>query len=131
MDHITQTTQNCIDECNACHDTCMSCIDHCLTLGGAHAEVGHIRTMMDCAEICRTAADFMLRGSLLHGAICRACSIACAACAHSCRSLVGAHPDPHTGRKDSMMEDCANRCESCAGSCDLTANSAELPRVAA
>ena len=62
--------------------------------------------MMDCIEICQTAADFMTRGSDLHAAVCAACADVCDACAESCEMM-----------DDDEMNACAKACRACADSC--------------
>lgn len=77
---------------------------HCLVVGGKHVEPHHFRLMMDCADVCRSTADFMLRESPFHPRTCAVCAEICAACAESCRNLDG-------------MEDCVKDCRRCAESC--------------
>jgi hypothetical protein len=101
--------QTCIDLCHKCHIMCLSMIDHCLKIGGPHAAPNHIRLMLDCAQICATAADFMARGSGYHAKICRECAEICDACALSCKGLAG-------------MEACMALCRDCARSCREMAN---------
>src|SRR5256886_13818296 len=74
----------CIEVCLDCHKACLQTIPYCLQQGGMHAEPNHIRLMMDCAEICQTSANFMLRGSDLHEHICVACAEVCDRCAADC-----------------------------------------------
>ncbi|HYD17385.1 MAG TPA: four-helix bundle copper-binding protein [Patescibacteria group bacterium] len=106
MDMIEQDISDCIDACNACADECEEMLfTHCLEEGGKHLEPAHVRVMMDCVDICRTAARAMLRGSDLHAEICRACAAICQACADSCAALGG------------DMVDCAETCRDCAQSC--------------
>jgi hypothetical protein len=64
--------------------------------------------LMDCADICRTSADFMLRGSPQHALTCGTCAEVCAACAESCERI---------GQQDGMMKKCAEVCRRCAESC--------------
>jgi hypothetical protein len=90
-----------------CHKACLQTIPYCLQLGGMHAEANHIRLMMDCAEICQTATNFMLRGSDLHGQICGACAEVCERCAADCDRM----------GDDSRMAACAEMCRRCADSC--------------
>lgn len=85
---------------------------HCLELGGAHAEAGHLRLMLDCAEICRVAAHFMLAGSPYHAAICAACAPICHACAQSCEEI-------------GDMEECVQVCRACTEACARMANAAD------
>ena len=97
--------QSCIDECQKCHVTCLSmATGFCLLKGGVHATQAHIRTMLDCAQICATTADFMARGSAHHVAICQLCADICDACARSCTGMAG-------------METCLATCRACAKSC--------------
>jgi hypothetical protein len=106
-EHTTAEMRRCIDECSSCHDICLECVTHCLSLGGKHADASHIRTLLDCADICATSADFMLRGSEMHASVCGVCAEACERCAESC----GRMPD------DDMMRRCAEECRRCAESC--------------
>jgi hypothetical protein len=117
---ITKQMQDCIDECNACHDICQETLVHCLRKGGKHAEAGHIRLLIDCAEVCKLSAGFMLRNSNLHGETCRTCSVICEMCSQSCHQMA---------EEDARMKACADQCSSCASSCDLMARSA--PQIAA
>lgn len=101
----------CIDECNACRDICTECVTHCLSLGGEHAQPDHVRTLLDCADICATSSGFMLRGSDLHIDVCGVCADVCGACASSCEELYS----------DEMMTRCAAACRRCAESCQRMA----------
>lgn len=100
--------QRCIEECTRCHQVCVRTLQHCLEMGGRHAEAGHVRLMMDCAQICQTSADFMLRGSDLHTETCRACAAVCERCAEDCDRIAG---------DDREMRECAAECRRCAELC--------------
>lgn len=67
---IDETMRDCIEECQVCFALCTETTQHCLEMGGAHAERTHIRTLIDCAEACQSAAAFMLRSSPLHASTC-------------------------------------------------------------
>jgi hypothetical protein len=110
MSH-TQSLQPCIDVCTECHNICLEMVSHCLDKGGKHADSSHIRTLIDCADICRTSADFMLRGSDLHASTCGACSEVCLQCAESCDQF----------DTDAEMKRCAEVCRRCAESCEQMA----------
>lgn len=99
--------QQCVDDCLECHSVCLETVNHCLEMGGKHAEPGHIRLMLDCAEICQTSANFMLRQSPMHGRTCGLCAEVCLACAEDCERF----PD------DPQMMACADACRQCALSC--------------
>jgi hypothetical protein len=106
--HVSQEMQNCINECLSCHAVCLETINHCLQMGGKHAEPKHIVLLQDCAQICLTSADFMLRGSNFHAQTCGVCAAICNACADECESIAdGAE----------FMQRCADACRRCAESC--------------
>jgi len=77
-------------------------------MGGKHVEPGHLRMLMDCAEICQTSANFMLRGSDFHGMTCSTCAEVCERCAEDCDRF----------GNDQMMQRCAEACRMCAQSCN-------------
>ena len=104
---IVKDLQSCIVLCGECHEACLRTVTHCLEKGGKHAEAGHIRLLLDCAEICATSADFMLRGSDLHAATCGACAEVCDRCAEDCRRF----------GDDDVMRHCAELCARCAELC--------------
>jgi hypothetical protein len=104
---VDERMRTCIDECHACHDSCAETVMHCLQMGGEHAEAGHIRLLLDCAEICQTSANFMLRMSEHHGHVCGLCAEICDQCAQDCERF----------GDDEMMQQCAAACRSCADSC--------------
>jgi hypothetical protein len=108
---ISTEMQRCIDECLRCHAICLQTQRHCLELGGKHADPHHITVLADCAEICQTSANFMLRGSQLHTRMCAVCAEVCRECEHACRRAVD----------DQMMQQCADVCGRCAESCERMA----------
>lgn len=108
MNLIAPAVRDCIDECVRCHEICLSTETYCLEQGGSHAEEAHITLLVDCADICQTAADFMLRGSDEHGRICAVCAVLCQRCAEDCDQFVG----------DDVMHACAEACRRCADSCE-------------
>lgn len=102
---ISPEMQKCIDACLHCYRTCTEmAMNHCLQMGGRHVEPEHFRLMMNCAEICRTSAAFMMSGSPLHAHTCAACAAVCDACADSCEQV-------------GDMDDCVQACRACAQSC--------------
>lgn len=104
--------QACIVDCLECYSLCrQEAMNRCLEAGGRHVHPDHFRLMEDCAEICRTAADFMLRSSAFHAKVCAVCAEICEACARSCEALGG-------------MATCARACRGCAQSCRRLAQAA-------
>lgn len=105
--HADRSMQECIDRCQSCQEICLSTVTHCLEKGGTHAAPQHIQMLLACAEICDTAARFMLLGSELHGRTCDVCAEVCEACAEDCESF----------SDDEMMQQCADVCRRCAEMC--------------
>lgn len=110
--HATQSAghdmQQCIQNCTECHRVCLETIQNCLSMGGQHASPEHIRLLQDCAQICRTSADFMIRGSELHTRTCGVCAEICQRCADECERMADG---------DAQMQRCAEVCRRCAESC--------------
>ena len=104
---MSANMQDCINECLSCHSVCLETVAYCLEQGGKHAAADHVRLLLDCAEICQTSANFMLRGSGLHTRTCAACAEVCEQCAASCERMAG----------DAQMTVCAEACRRCAESC--------------
>jgi hypothetical protein len=102
---------NCISACQTCHGVCLETVQQCMKMGGKHAEPAHIRMLMDCAEICQTSADFMLRGSDFHGLTCSVCAEVCQRCEQDCNRF----------SDDQVMQRCAEACRMCAQSCSAMA----------
>ena len=103
----TAEMKRCIELCHECHDVCLQAVQHCLEKGGRHAEASHIRLLLDCAQICHTSEDFMLRGSDLHPLTCGVCAEVCNRCAEDCDRL----------GDDPTMKRCSEVCRRCAQSC--------------
>lgn len=100
----------CIDDCLRCYRTCLDAVAICsLAREGAGRESGHVRLMMACAELCRTAAHLMLLRSPHHVRVCEQCATVCAECAKECERVGG-------------LEECVEACEFCADSCQAMSN---------
>lgn len=106
---LSAEMRRCIDTCLACYSTCLStAMNLCLKEGGKHTEPAHFRLMMACAEICRTAAHFMLVNTPHHKHTCAECAEICNECADDCARVGG-------------MDECVARCRECARSCEAMA----------
>jgi hypothetical protein len=115
-DHEHDEMDECIEVCLQSHVICTMTAQYALAQGGQLADVGTVGLLLDCAEICQTSANFMVRGSPFHTTTCAACAEVCRACAEACRAFGG----------DEHMEHCADVCEACAESCAaMSAGSAE------
>jgi len=108
---VSQQMRDCIQQCTDCHNVCIETIIYCLQQGGKHAAVDHVRLLQDCAEICGTSADFMLRGSNVSAQVCGVCATVCDACAKSCDQF----------GDDPQMKACADTCRRCAECCSRMA----------
>ena len=113
LETLDDYMHNCIDDCLQCRDAALQCVLHCPSKGGAHAEVGLLRILLDCAEICRTSVDFMQRGSEQHNFTCGVCSKICERCADACEAI---------GVEDEHMRLCVDECRRCAESCQKMAS---------
>jgi len=100
--------QECIEECLNCHAVCTMTLQHCTASGGDLTEVNLLGVLLDCAEICQTSANFMLRGSPYHVITCGACAELCRACEEACRAVHG----------EDQLAHCADVCAGCAEVCD-------------
>lgn len=109
---LSDEMKECIHNCLDCHSICLNTVNHCLKMGGEHASPHHIGIMLDCAEICQTSANFMLRDSSMHGRVCGVCAEACERCAEECERLANG---------DQQMMACAEMCRRCAESCQRMA----------
>ncbi len=107
MPHVSDEMEKCIQACTDCHHVCLETLTHCLEQGSEHAAAAHIRLLLDCVQICQTSADFMLRGSELHGRICAVCAEVCERCAVDCEQF----------GDDAEMQRCAEECRRCSESC--------------
>lgn len=102
------TLDECVDSCVASHRICLETARYCTEQGTpAHIEATHIALLLDCAELCQTTANSMLRRSPQHALLCDACARMCEACARDCAKIAG----------DARMQACAQTCRDCAASC--------------
>lgn len=100
--------QECIDICYDCSKMCLEMIPSCLGKGEKHADPTHILLLQNCAEICRTSAQFMMTNSAFSNDLCSVCADVCRQCAEDCDSF----------GDDEMMKQCAEVCRACADSCE-------------
>jgi hypothetical protein len=105
--HISQQMRECIQRCTDCHNVCTETITYCLEQGGAYAALDLVRLLQDCAQLCTTSADSMLRASSFSGPVCGLCAIVCDACAEACDQF----------GDDPQMKACADTCRRCAECC--------------
>jgi len=99
------TMDKCVKDCLDCYRVCLETISHCLEKGGKHAEAAHIATLMNCARICQTSAEFMISGSRHQNLICKTCAEVCKQCGEEC------------SRMGDGMQNCVEACKKCSESC--------------
>ena len=98
--------RECLKDCVDCYQTCTETVTKCLTAGGKHAELEHLNLLLDCAKICNTNADFILRNSTYYPQTCGITADICDECADTCDRF-----------DDDFMKECASVCRRCAESC--------------
>ncbi len=98
--------QECLKDSLDCYQTCTKTTIRCLNMGGKHAESEHVNLLMDCAKICNTNADFMLRNSTYYPQTCGITADICDECGDMCDRF-----------DDDFMKECASVCRRCAESC--------------
>jgi hypothetical protein len=118
LEHLDPKMAECITNCSDCHDTCEETAVYAVQRGiGAE----HVRLLLDCAGICDTSRDFMLRGSPLHTQTCGICADVCMQCAEMCET-----------HNDEMMRRCAEMCRRCSATCrEMARHGGGEQRVAA
>lgn len=107
--HTDDEMKKCIQLCQDCHALCTQTVLHCLKLGERHAAPDHIRLLLDCAQICETTAQYLLRESSFHERICGLCDEVCRQCGENCMQTAG---------DDELVKRCAGMCRRCADSCE-------------
>ncbi len=96
---------DCVQDCLECHRICFqTAMNYCLERGGSHTMPAHFRLMMNCADISKTTASFLMSESEWDFQIRSLCTEICEACAHSCEQAGG-------------MDECVAACRRCAKSC--------------
>ena len=102
----TETTRTLI-ECLRCREVCEDTVTHALRVGGSAAEDERIGAWLDCADVCRTTATFIRRGSALAGRTAGIAADLCERAAEACAPFAG----------DGALAACAHTCRRCAAWC--------------
>ncbi|HLW57615.1 MAG TPA: four-helix bundle copper-binding protein [Bacteriovoracaceae bacterium] len=103
-----KSIEECIKACNACYQECLKCLNHCLILGGEHSGAIHIKTLLECAQICNISSTLLRMEGKFSQELCQICARSCDECEASCLSI---------GKDDSLMLECARVCRYCAEAC--------------
>jgi hypothetical protein len=101
---LDEMMTECLRNCTECHNVCLQTAVDNEVAGQIKAE--DLKLLINCAEICRSSADFLNTNSPYHRDVCRTCAEICDACAKMCeRSAIP------------VMKSCAPICRTCAESC--------------
>lgn len=103
---MSEEVRECIQDNLDCFRICNQTLVRCLSIGGKHSEIEHVNLIIDCARICDTNADFMLRNSTYYPQTCGLTADICDECADTCDRF-----------EDDFMKECASVCRRCAESC--------------
>lgn len=98
--------QECLKDTLDCYQSCTETTMRCLEAGGKLVEHEHINLLLDCAKICSTNADFIVRDSTYYPQTCGICADICDECSEICDRF-----------EDEFMKECASICRRCAESC--------------
>ena len=101
---LDEMTLECLRSCTECHNVCLRTAVDEDVVGKIMA--GDLKLLLNCAEFCRTSADFLNVESLYRRDVCRVCSEICDNCAMMCEQ---------SGLE--AMLNCAATCRTCAESC--------------
>ncbi len=63
MQATNQVVQRALEDCKECHLICVQTIQYSFQQGGPHVAPDHLRLLEDCAQLCQTSEDLMLRSS--------------------------------------------------------------------
>ena len=67
--------QQCVEDCQRCHNDCLRmAMNHCLNTGGRMLDKSHFALLLNCAEMCQTAANALLSSSPMAATICQKCA---------------------------------------------------------
>ena len=99
----------CSRACSDCQRACDAAAEHCMeaSAGGSRQHADALRMVLDCGDMCATAARVMGRHGALAGPIAEACVETCGTTA----SFAGRFAD------DDVLRRCADACRRCADSC--------------
>jgi hypothetical protein len=102
-----------VDAMTACASVCTTCADACLAEEMVADLRRCIRTDLDCADVCATAARVMTRQTgyepEVSRAVVQACLVACRTCAAECEEHAGMHEHCRI---------CAEACRTCEQVCE-------------
>lgn len=110
---FAQTTdQITLDNCRQCAKVCTTTLQYCTEKKGRYGQATVTNALKDAISACKSAEDFIARGSKLQSKLASICAEACTVCAKSCESF----------KTDATMRSCADECRKCSGNCNKIAS---------
>ncbi|MBR9970738.1 four-helix bundle copper-binding protein [Magnetospirillum sulfuroxidans] len=100
--------KDCINACDLAHRAATEAAIHAMQQGGKLADWELVQLLLDTADICETAADFLLRSSRQYTPVLRVASEIADKCADACEKLAPS---------DLRMKECAQSCRRAATQC--------------
>jgi hypothetical protein len=101
--------QSCVEACMNCAAACSQCVSACLEEKEVSPLKECIRLNLECAAICRSAAEVMMLNGKYVEYICQLCSEICTVCAEEC--------EKHAQMGMEHCRECAAVCRLCAEEC--------------
>jgi len=105
---ISAKDRKSIEICSESHTVCLETLAYAINKGESQFEPKLLRLLLDCAEICQTSTNFMLRSSEFSSHACGVSAEISRRCADECHKLAD---------EDEVMKHCAEVCRRCADSC--------------
>lgn len=110
---FAQTTDQIIlGNCRECASVCEKTLNYCTNKRGRYGEALTTNALKDCITACKTASEYLARGSNYAQAALSTCMKACSECAKVCDSFKG----------DKDMKACADECRKTAANCQKIAS---------
>jgi uncharacterized membrane protein len=107
-----QLFADCIAACQECAEACTACADACLSEEMVAELRTHLRSNLDCADVCDTTARVLSRHTGYDANITRAVLEACIQVCKSCGDECASHAEMHEHCKV-----CADACRRCEDAC--------------
>jgi hypothetical protein len=108
----SREAEECIQKCLDCQRICLQSSDYRWRWDGGRGPERDATPLLNCAEICRTAALLLLRGSEFSPRVCALCAEVCEGWVRDCELTSGAE----------NLKSCIQASRECAESCRRIAN---------
>ena len=108
---ISAEARNCINDCMAAANASMETMAYCLEQGARQDGAALLGRLLDCAELARTTAGFLLRSSELQA---RACALCAEVCGKAAQAIGQVGDDPTLKSLQETLLRCATSCKALA-----------------